>query len=526
MKDRLAGFATKAEDDPFRLDEAGFPFHQANEDALTFLNEHKQDPFFLYYATWLVHSPIHTRSKALLDKYVERTGTDPESTPTKEVPGQKNPFFAAMVEELDHNLGVIFDYLDESDDPRWPGHKLSENTYLIFTSDNGGMEGGPKERYTDNNPLDKGKISAKEGGTRVPLIIVGPGITADVQTDVMANGLDFYPTILSMTSATRPEGKNLDGCDLLPLLHGDPTNPDLVKESDGSTRDTMVWHFPHGVALESTIRVGDYKLIRNYDHAQNPATPELELFRLYETKAGEQKRVDIEEAKNLAETIPDMTRELNEKLTVALTEMDASYPYYNPDITSELPNKEKVCVVQGHEKQGQTVEFTYQENGAKVKQADLIYTLNGGEKYEEWFRRPAELVDDGKVVAMLPDGTSHYFLNLIDENQFLRSYPQAQSKKKSFTGSAISATEGEPRKKPKRAVKAARNGNMDLNRPFDRWDTDKSGFLSLEEYKTGQTDGIKLEQRFKNFDRDGDGKVTRDEFVNRAARPNKKEKAK
>ncbi len=75
MKDRLSGFATTAVDDPFCLDEYGFPFHQTNEDALTFLNEHKQDPFFLYYATWLVHSPIHTRSEALLEKYVERIGT-------------------------------------------------------------------------------------------------------------------------------------------------------------------------------------------------------------------------------------------------------------------------------------------------------------------------------------------------------------------------------------------------------------------------------------------------------------------
>ena len=64
-----------------------------------------------------------------------------------------------MVEELDYYLGKVFNYLDQTDDPRWPGHKLSENTYLIFTSDNGGMEGHPGEIYTDNYPLDRGKIS-------------------------------------------------------------------------------------------------------------------------------------------------------------------------------------------------------------------------------------------------------------------------------------------------------------------------------------------------------------------------------
>jgi arylsulfatase A-like enzyme len=508
MKDRLSGFATKAEDDPYRLDEDGFPFHQTNEDALAFLNEHKQDPFFLYYATWLVHSPIHTRSKALLDKYVERIGTDPKKTPTKEIPGQKNPFFAAMVEELDHNLGVLFDYLDETEDPRWPGHKLSENTFLIFTSDNGGMEGSPKERYTDNNPLDMGKISAKEGGTRVPLIIVGPGIPAGVQTDVMANGLDFYPTILSMTGSKRPEGKPLDGCDLLPLLHGDPENPELVKEVDGTTRDTMVWHFPHGVALESTIREGDYKLIRNYDHLENPGTPELELFRLYETKEGKAKRVDIEEAKNLADTMPEKTRELNEKLTAALKEMDASYPYYNPDIASEFPNREKVCVVQGHTREGRVVEFVFRENGARVVGADLIYTLNGGERYEEWFRRPATLKRPDLVTAELPEGTTHYYLNLVDENQFLRSFPEVIAKGKSYAGSALSVSgkKGGATNPPLKPAKS------DRNVPFNRWDTDKNDILTLEEYLTGQT-GENLEKRFRNFDKDGDGSVSRKEYV-------------
>ena len=193
MKDRLTGFATESAEDPFRLDADGFPYHQNNEDVLAFLRQNKDEPFFLYYATWLVHSPIHTRSKALLDKYVERLGVDPQHPNTQETPGQLNPFYFAMVEMLDHYVGSVFDYLDETDDPRWPGHKLSENTYVIFTSDNGGMEGGSNERYTDNNPLDRGKISAKEGGTRVPLIIVGPGIKKGEQTDVMANGLDFLP---------------------------------------------------------------------------------------------------------------------------------------------------------------------------------------------------------------------------------------------------------------------------------------------------------------------------------------------
>ncbi|MDF1737943.1 MAG: sulfatase-like hydrolase/transferase [Verrucomicrobiales bacterium] len=506
MKDRLTGFATDAGDDPFRLDENGFPFHQTNEDALTFMKENKEKPFFLYYATWLVHAPIHTRSEAHLKKYAERLGIDPADTPTKDEPGQQNPFYAAMVEELDYYMGIVFDYLDKTEDPRWPGHTLSENTYLIFTSDNGGMEGSPKERYTDNNPLDRGKISAKEGGTRVPLIITGPQIPAGVQTDVIANGLDFYPTILSMVGAERPEGKNLDGCDLLPLLHGDVTDPTLVKHEDGSPRETMVWHFPHGSALESTIRTGDYKLIRNYDHLNNPANPELELFRLYETKGKEQVRVDIEEANNLAAEMPEKTEAMNRELTEILEGMEASYPYYNPNTSADLPNKEKAPDVVASKADGAAVEFTYEENGAKADHADLIYTLNGGDRYEEWFRMPATLSEPGRVTVQLPEGTTHYYLNLIDENRFLRSYPEVVKKGKSFIGSALSVDGG---KAPEAAKKVAKG---DRNVPFDRWDTNKDDILTLEEYLTGQS-GENLEQRFNRFDKNGDGKVTREEYV-------------
>lgn len=435
MKDRFKGFATDDPKDPFRLDENGFPIHQNNEDALTFLRENKEKPFFLYYCTWLVHAPMVTRNEALLNKYVEKLGVDPRRTNKKDVPGQLNPFYCAMVESLDYYVGQVFQYLETTEDPRWPGHMLSENTYIIFTSDNGGMEGGPKERYTDNNPLDRGKISAKEGGTRVPLIVVGPGIAKDVQSDVMVNGLDFYPTILSLIGAEKSNGKNLDGCDISTLLLEDPANPKLVKEDDGSMRDTMMWHFPHGSALESTIRVGDYKLIRNYDHV-NSHEPELELFRLYETKGSEQVRGDIEEAMNLADKMPEKTAQLNQLLTEKLTEMKASYPHYNPTSRNDIPHKEKVPTVLSNEQSGRQLEFLFKEKGAKVVQANLIYTLNGGHRFEEWFSSPAKLVSGSKAVAQLPEGTTHCFINLIDENNFLVSYPEVV-KKKNYSTEAI-----------------------------------------------------------------------------------------
>jgi uncharacterized sulfatase len=435
---RLTDFATRTPDDPYRLDEKGFPFHQNSEDALTFLREQTRSissgqadsgqdakPFFLYYATWLVHAPIHTRSKPLLDKYVKKLGVEYPTDPAKwEVEGQNNPYYCAMVEMLDYYAGKIFDYLDNTEDPRWPGHKLAENTYIIFTSDNGGMEGHPGEIITDNYPLDKGKISAMEGGTRVPLIITGPGIKAGVHSDVMVNGLDFYPTILSLVGAEPPAGKHFDGCDLSTLLLKDATNAAFVKGADGSVRDTMVWHFPHSVAMESTIRIGDYKLVRNYDHVSNPGTPELELYRLYQTENGKQGRADIEESKNLAASMPEKAMAMNQRLTDILTEMKASYPYYNPHYRGDLPGKDTVPVVLSHALKGLRAEFTYRENGAKVVRADLIYTLNGGQRYEEWFRTPAQLLPGAKVAVELPAGTTHYFINLIDENNFIVSYPE------------------------------------------------------------------------------------------------------
>ena len=84
-------------------------------------------------------------------------------------------------------------------------------------------------------------------------------------------------------------------------------------------------------------------------------------------------------------------------------------------------------------------EFTYQENGAKVLRANLIYTKNGGDRAEEWFRAPATLRSEGKVTARLPERTTHYVINLIDENNYLVSYPEITAGK-TYSQNALSAT--------------------------------------------------------------------------------------
>jgi len=426
---RLTGFSTDDPNDKYPLDKNGFGVNEQTDDAIEFMDQSKEKPFFLYYAEWFVHAPIQTRNRRLLEKYLKKFG---EEFPTKNkkwhLKGQQNPWYCSMVEDFDYRVGQVVDYLKTTDDPRWPGHKLYENTYLIFTSDNGGAENKGKEVITDNYPLDRGKVSAMEGGTRVPLIITGPGIKADVQSDVMINGLDFYPTILALTGTKKPKGKNLDGADISDLLLKDVTDAKLVKDSKGKERTEMIWHFPHG-DLESTIREGDYKLIRNYDYVDNPEMQELELYQLYKTENGKSVRVDIEEANNLADDMPELTRKLNKKLTEQLTEMKASYPTYNPAYKGNLPNKETIPTVKSNTKDGNKVTFVYAENGAKVVKANLLYTLNGGDKEEEWFRISADLSTNNTAVATLPAGTTHYLINLIDEHNFLVSYPEMKDSK-------------------------------------------------------------------------------------------------
>ncbi|MGY8750124.1 MAG: sulfatase [Pirellulales bacterium] len=420
--DRLSEFSTTDENNRFRLDTNGIPRDQNTIDALKFLNQNKSEPFFLYYATWLVHTPIHSRSKPLLEKYCKKMGIPvPEKAEGWNLEGQNNPFYGAMVESLDYYVGQLINYLKQTDDPRWPGHKLIDNTYIIFTSDNGGMEKVPNEIITDNAPLDKGKINAKEGGVRVPLIISGPDIKPGISPDAIASGLDFYPTILNWTGTPKPKSQQLDGLDLTPFLQADKRTRDLIRRSNGKPRDTMVWHFPNSVAMQSTIRRGNYKLIRNLVDNMIPNRDPLDLYQLYDDSGN---RVDIEEANDLAESKPELARELNTLLQFHLDEMNASPPFLNPKSPAGLPNKNKVCIPLDHGINGREVWATFKESGAKVVSANLIYTNNGGKKYEEWYRLPASISSGGKVTATLPGDATHYVFNLIDENHFLVSYPE------------------------------------------------------------------------------------------------------
>jgi uncharacterized sulfatase len=133
---RLTGFSTGEPNEKYPMGEDGFGVHETTQDALAFMDQAGEKPFFLYYAEWFVHAPIQTRNRRLLDKYLKKFD---EAFPTKHkkwhLKGQQNPWYCSMVEDFDYRVGEVVDYLKTTDDPRWPGHKLYENTYLIFTSD-------------------------------------------------------------------------------------------------------------------------------------------------------------------------------------------------------------------------------------------------------------------------------------------------------------------------------------------------------------------------------------------------------
>jgi arylsulfatase A-like enzyme len=439
MPNRLEGFASKKEKDPYRLDENGYPRDHVTEEALRFLSENKNDPMFLYYASWLVHTPIQTRSKKLLEKYCKKLGVEyPKDPKGWTLEGQTNPYYCAMVETLDYYVGKLIRYLEETEDPRWPGHKLVENTYVIFSSDNGGMEGYSNIVFTDNYPLDEGKIHVREGGIRVPFLISGPKIASGVKSAVVVNGLDFYPTILGWTGTLNSANQTLDGSDLGALLEKDPTDANKVVDvRTNKPRKSMFWHFPNGYCQQSAHLKNGYKLIYNHPYERQ----RVELYQLYDASG---KRLDWEEAKDLSKQRPEIAKSMKQELLAFLKNMNAGMTNYNPSCTKiKMPGAGKFVSIIDQQRTNRRVRLRYRENGAKLVTARVIYSFNGDSQDSEWFPLKAKIIpasgrSPAKVEATLPPKATHYVYNLVDENNFMVCHPNLN--KKDFGGSALKVT--------------------------------------------------------------------------------------
>ena len=265
------------------------------EEAVRFIQEHRDQPFFLYLAHYAVHIPLQAK-KELEAKY--------QSKPKKEST-QNNPIYAAMIQSVDEGVGKIFQTLDHL--------KIADRTVVIFTSDNGGLsvKEGPHTPATSNAPLKTGKGYLYEGGIRVPLIIAFPGVTRPgTVCDVPVSGQDLYPTILAMVGASPSPGQVIDGESLLPLLKG----------NGALRRDALYWHYPHysnqGGKPGGAIHKGDLKLIEWYEDGK---------VELYDVKR------DIGEQHDLANERPEQVARLRNQLARWRKSVGAQMPSPNPD---------------------------------------------------------------------------------------------------------------------------------------------------------------------------------------------------
>ncbi len=203
-----------------------------------------------------------------------------------------NNAYKAVIEHIDTEVGRLADSLRELG--------LVENTYLIFTSDNGpwlkfGNHGGSAD------PLRDGKGSTFEGGQRVPCVIWAPGrIPAGSTSNELVTTLDLLPTLAAIAGSAIPAQHKIDGLDLSATIIGDtPTK-----------RDEFVYYTAHG--LPDGIRKGDWKLLLTGNSVWGKEKKKAEpmLFNLTQ---------DISESKNLAAQHPEKVAEL----TARLKELDA-----------------------------------------------------------------------------------------------------------------------------------------------------------------------------------------------------------
>ncbi len=257
------------------------------DEAVKFITDHADKPFFLYMAHYAVHTPIQAKQN-LTAKYQAKTATH-----------QKNAKYAAMVESVDHAVGKILDAVEQAG--------VADNTMFIFTSDNGGLV-----PVTSNLPLRSGKGYPYEGGIREPVIVRWPGVVKPgTECSVPVTSVDYFPTICHAAGVKPPAGRSIDGYSIMPLL----TQSGIIK------RDAIFWHFPHyrgRVVPYSIIRAGDWKLIKRYDGR------EFELFDL---------KKDLSEKNDLADTMPDKVKELDAMLKAWLKKTGAKMPRPNPDYT-------------------------------------------------------------------------------------------------------------------------------------------------------------------------------------------------
>lgn len=235
----------------------GYMTDVLGDQSVKYIEENKDQPFFMYLAYNAVHTPMHAK-KAHLEKY-------------KNHPRQK---LAAMTWSLDENVGKLQQKLEDLG--------LAENTLIYFLSDNGGAS----NNNSSGGHLKGWKGNKFEGGHRVPFIVSWPKAIKGGQTfEGLSSSLDIFTTSLAAANITKSNDLILDGVNLLPFLKGEKT---------GNPHDKLFWR----KLEEAGARIGDYKLVRLQDYGAT-------MYNLKE---------DLGEMKNLDESNPKEFQQLQDEL--------------------------------------------------------------------------------------------------------------------------------------------------------------------------------------------------------------------
>jgi len=264
------------------------------DQTLWFIRQHKDRPFFVTLSHHAVHIPLEAAPETV-GKY--RNKPKPEE-------GVNHPVYAAMIEDLDRNIGRILAALEALG--------LSERTMVVFTSDNGGLRKiytGVGEVVSTNAPLRDEKGTLYEGGIRVPMIVRWPGVVKpNTVCPEPTTTADLLPTFCQAAGAQLPR-QPIDGTSMLPLLK-DP--------SATLRREAIYFHYPHyhHSCPAGAIRAGDWKLIEFFDGSP------LELYNL---------REDLGETVNLAGKMPQKAEQMQKILVNWRRDIGARMPRPNPN---------------------------------------------------------------------------------------------------------------------------------------------------------------------------------------------------
>ena len=202
------------------------------------------NPFFLQISHYANHDHLMAREKTLKKFQSLEKGK-----------AKNSAMYAAMSFDLDEGIGLILNKVKELG--------IEDNTYIIYTSDNGGIPEMPPSRnqYSTslNYPLQRGKWDLTEGGIRVPLIISGPGIVKNSQSNEAVVGYDFLPTILELSKYSEKIPYDIDGVSIVPALF----NKGKIKRN----KNGIIFHYPHynhfGIGEPHSAIIKDgYKLIK------------------------------------------------------------------------------------------------------------------------------------------------------------------------------------------------------------------------------------------------------------------------